>query len=163
MVKTFTPHCKATFCCLWPCISNAVAWPIWTSSAVAWLARVTTPRQDRNIHLAHLRNRHVTATEPALTTVGNHNRYIHPKTVRNRLREFGLRARRLYNEAMETGLFHRWVAVHSFSSGRSTSCIPMSWGTEKLWEYPKLLPRKNIAEDVGKSSCHFTIGWRQGF
>jgi hypothetical protein len=36
---------------------------------------------------------HVTATETALTTVGNHNRHIHPKTVRNRLREFGLRAR----------------------------------------------------------------------
>ena len=31
-------------------------------------SRVTTPRQDRNIHLAHLRNRHVTATETALTT-----------------------------------------------------------------------------------------------
>jgi len=53
--------------------------------------RVTTPRQDRAIRLAHLRNRHVTATETALTTVGNHNRHIHPKTVRNRLREFGLR------------------------------------------------------------------------
>jgi transposase len=34
--------------------------------------RVTTPRQDRAIHLAHLRNRHVTATEITLTTVGNH-------------------------------------------------------------------------------------------
>ena len=58
--------------------------------------RVTTPRQDGTIHLAHLGNRHVTATETALTTVGNHNRHIHPKTVRNRLREFGLRARRPY-------------------------------------------------------------------
>ena len=55
--------------------------------------RVTTPRQDKAIHLAHLRNRHVTATETALTTVGNDNGYIHPKTVRNRLRELGLRAR----------------------------------------------------------------------
>ena len=45
--------------------------------------RITTPRQDRAICLAHLRNRHVTATETALTTVGNHNRHIHPKTVRN--------------------------------------------------------------------------------
>jgi hypothetical protein len=54
------------------------------------------PCQDRAIHLAHLRNRHVTATETALTTVGNHNRHIHPKTVRNQLREFGLRARRPY-------------------------------------------------------------------
>ena len=70
-------------------------------------ARVTSPRQNKTILLAHLRNRHVTATETALTTVENHNRHIHPKTVRNRLREFGFRARRLYNEAMETGLFHR--------------------------------------------------------
>jgi transposase len=45
--------------------------------------RVMTPRQDRAIRLAHLRNRHVTATETALTTVGNHNCHIHPKTVRN--------------------------------------------------------------------------------
>jgi hypothetical protein len=55
-----------------------------------------TPRQDSDIFLAHLRNRHVTATETAITTVGNHNRHIHPKTVRNRLREIGLRARRPY-------------------------------------------------------------------
>ena len=55
--------------------------------------RIMTPRQDRAIFLAHLRNRHVTATETAITTVGNHNRHIHPKTVRNRLREIGLRAR----------------------------------------------------------------------
>ena len=54
--------------------------------------RVTSQRQDRAIRLAHLRNRHLTATETAVNTVGSHNRRIHPKTVRNRLREFGLRA-----------------------------------------------------------------------
>ena len=56
--------------------------------------RVTSQRQDRTIRLAHLRNRHLTATETAVNTVGSHNRRIHPKTVRNRLREFGLRASR---------------------------------------------------------------------
>ena len=56
--------------------------------------RVTSQRQDRAIRLAHLRNRHLTATETAVNTVGSQNRRIHPKTVRNRLREFGLRARR---------------------------------------------------------------------
>ena len=30
-VETFTPNCKATCCCIWPCISNAIAWPLWTS------------------------------------------------------------------------------------------------------------------------------------
>jgi transposase len=58
--------------------------------------RVTTPRQDRAIHLANLHNRHVTATETALTTVGNHNRHIHPKTVKNQLHEICLQARRPY-------------------------------------------------------------------
>ena len=45
--------------------------------------RITTPRQDRAICLAHLCNSNVTATETTLTTVGNHNRHIHRKTVRN--------------------------------------------------------------------------------
>jgi hypothetical protein len=104
--------------------------------------RVKTPRQDRVIHLAHLRNSHVTATETALTMVGNHNRHIHPKTVRvwsassSTIHWFsshlwtshasyglvgGTWSQTISNEAMETGLFHRWVAVHSFSSARSTS------------------------------------------
>ena len=55
--------------------------------------RVTSQRQDRAIRLENLHNRHLTATETAVSTVGSHNRCIHPKTVRNRLREFGLRAR----------------------------------------------------------------------
>ena len=53
-------------------------------------------RQDRTIHLAHLRNRHLTATETALNTVGTHNRQISPKTVGSGLRENDLRARRQY-------------------------------------------------------------------
>ena len=58
--------------------------------------RVTSRRQDKTIRLAHLRNRHLTATGPALNTVGTHNRQIYPKTVGSRLREIGLRARRPY-------------------------------------------------------------------
>ena len=58
--------------------------------------RVTSRRQDRTIRLAHLRNRHLTATETALNTVGTHNRQISPKSVGSRLREIGLRARRPY-------------------------------------------------------------------
>ena len=58
--------------------------------------RVTSRRQDRTIRLAHLRNRHLTATETALNIVGTHNRQISPKTVGSRLREIGLRARRPY-------------------------------------------------------------------
>ena len=58
--------------------------------------RVTSRRQDRTIRLAHLRNRHLTATETALNTVGTHNRQISLKPVGSRLREIGLRARRSY-------------------------------------------------------------------
>ena len=58
--------------------------------------RVMLRRQDRTILLAHLRNRHLTATETALNTVGTHNRQISPKTVGSRLREIGLRACRPY-------------------------------------------------------------------
>ena len=57
---------------------------------------MTSRRQDRTIRLAHLRIRHLTATETALNTVGTHNRQISPKTVGSRLREIGLRARRPY-------------------------------------------------------------------
>ena len=57
---------------------------------------MTSRRQDRTIRLAHLRNRHLTATETALNTVGMHNRQISPKTVGSRLSEIGLRARRPY-------------------------------------------------------------------
>ena len=53
-------------------------------------------RQDRHIHLTHLRDRFQTATETALNTPGAHNNRIHPQTVRNRLHDVGLRTRRPY-------------------------------------------------------------------
>lgn len=58
--------------------------------------RVTTRRQDRYMRLTHLRNRFRTAVETAQVTPGMHNNRISPDTVRNRLREFGLRPRRPY-------------------------------------------------------------------
>ena len=54
--------------------------------------RVMSQRQDRAIRLSHLCNRHLTATETEVNTVGSHNRRIHLKTIRNRLRQFGLQA-----------------------------------------------------------------------
>ena len=70
--------------------------------------RVTSRRQDRTIRLAHLRNRHLTATETALNTVDTHNRQISSKTVGSRLREIGLpltQARRLRRMA--------WLTAHA--------------------------------------------------
>ena len=55
---------------------------------------VTTARQDRQIRLAHLRDRFRTAATTAANTIGRHGRRIHPITVRRRLRQAGLRPRR---------------------------------------------------------------------
>ena len=58
--------------------------------------RVTTRRQDRYIHLTHLRSRFLTAVETSQLTPETHNNRLSADTVRNRLREFGLRPRRPY-------------------------------------------------------------------
>lgn len=56
--------------------------------------RITSAAQDRYIRLLHLRNRTKTATETASNIPGL--RRISAQTVRNRLRQNGLRARRPY-------------------------------------------------------------------
>ena len=56
--------------------------------------RETTLRQDRHIRIIHLRNRFVNASQTARQTHGRHNNRISAQTVRNRLRQVGLRARR---------------------------------------------------------------------
>ena len=58
--------------------------------------RVTTRRQDRYMCLSHLRNGFRIAVETAQVTLGMHSNRISADTVRNRLREFGLRPRRPY-------------------------------------------------------------------
>jgi hypothetical protein len=73
---------------------------------------VTTPRQDRAVRLAHLRNRH-----------------IHPKTVRNRLREFSLRAHRPY---IGFPLIHACRA-RRISSGLMLWLVRKSWQTLATW------------------------------
>jgi hypothetical protein len=56
--------------------------------------RVTTLRQDRHIRFIHLRNRFDTAVHTARLTPGRTNVRISDQTVRNRLHQCGLRARR---------------------------------------------------------------------
>ena len=58
--------------------------------------RVTTPAQDRYILNQHLRNRFLTVTATASVTPSTHNSRISAQTVRNRLAENNLRARRPY-------------------------------------------------------------------
>jgi hypothetical protein len=55
---------------------------------------VTSQRQDRYLRLIHLRNRMITAKDTARGTPGLANIRISGQTVRRRLRESGLRARR---------------------------------------------------------------------
>ena len=54
--------------------------------------RVTTPVQDRYIRISHLWDRYRMVTTTARVTPGMHNPSISAHTVRNRLREAGLRA-----------------------------------------------------------------------
>ena len=56
----------------------------------------TTRRQDRAIRLEHLRDQFRTTVETAANTPIRHNNMIHPKTVRNHLKEVGVYARRPY-------------------------------------------------------------------
>jgi len=56
--------------------------------------RATTLRQDRQIRLIHLRNRFETAVATARRIPGRANNRISDQTVRNRLHQCGLRARR---------------------------------------------------------------------
>ena len=55
--------------------------------------RVTSVRQDNFIRQRHLRDRYVTAECTALTINGNRERTISRNTVRNRLRDRGIRCR----------------------------------------------------------------------
>ena len=57
-------------------------------------SRVTSRSQDRYIVLTHLRNRFTSATSTARANRGLHGRIISSQTVRNRLKEANLRARR---------------------------------------------------------------------
>ena len=56
--------------------------------------RETTLRQDRHVTLIHLHNRFVTAVDTTRRTLGICNNRISDQTVRNRLRQSGLRSRR---------------------------------------------------------------------
>ena len=77
---------------------------------------VTTPAQDRYILNQHLRNRVLTATATASVTPGTHNPRISAQTVRNRLAENNLRARRPYVGTVLTDCHRRdrlqWADRH---------------------------------------------------
>lgn len=56
--------------------------------------RETTPAQDRHMRVLHLRNRFQLCRETAVTVQGLHNISVSRETVRRRLKDAGIRARR---------------------------------------------------------------------
>lgn len=78
--------------------------------------RETTERQDRHIHLTHLRNRFATPLDTARNTPGRNRPRISSRTVRRRLKAVGLRCRRPYHGAKLTRNHRRlrvaWALRH---------------------------------------------------
>ena len=72
---------------------------------------MTTRAQDRHIRTSHLRNRFLTATATTAMTRGQNNNRICAQTVRRRLAEHGIRARRPYNGPKFTRRHRRNRAV----------------------------------------------------
>lgn len=78
--------------------------------------RVTTPAQDLHIQHLHLQDRLRPATRTAAATIGLHNQRISAQTVRNRLREAHLHARRPHRGLDLTAVRRRnrleWANAH---------------------------------------------------
>ncbi len=79
-------------------------------------SRVTTLAQDLHIQLLHLQDHLRPATRTAAETIGLHNQRISAQTVRNRLREAHLRARRPHRGLDLTAVRRRnrleWANAH---------------------------------------------------
>ena len=69
--------------------------------------RVTTPNQDRYIRLQHLQDRFRCASRTARETPGRNNPRISSPTVRRRLREVNLQARRPFRTNILTMVQHQ--------------------------------------------------------
>ncbi len=78
--------------------------------------RVTTPAQDLHIQYLHLQDRLRSATRTAAATISLYNQRISAQTVRNRLREAHLHARRPHRGLDLTAVCRRnrleWANAH---------------------------------------------------
>ncbi len=78
--------------------------------------RVTTPAQDLHIQHLYLQDRLRPATRTAAATIGLHNQIISAQTIRNRLRETHLHARRPHRGLDLIAVRHRnrleWANAH---------------------------------------------------
>lgn len=127
--------------------------------------RVTTATQDRYIRLVHLRDRTVTTEE---TTVNVPEiRIISAQTVRNRLRQFGLRAKRHYfGHVLRRHHRQQWV-VGSITFRSGTLDIGGEYGSvmnldffykDGMDEFVCITCKRTFCSKLGTSSRHI---WRR--
>ena len=109
--------------------------------------RVTSQRQDRHIRVVHLRDRFRTAVQTARETPGTLSNRVSANTVRRRLREAGLRARRPFRGNLLTPhrrearyrwcrRVQRWTLQQWGSvlfSDESRFCVNRADGRERVW------------------------------
>ena len=106
--------------------------------------RMTTRNQDRQIKLAHLRNRFKTLTSTARETPGRHKQRISGQTVQRRLKESLRSARRSYRgpvltcrqgcseqEVICNGIVY--IGEESFFSDESHFHLSRSDGRTRIW------------------------------
>jgi len=109
--------------------------------------RVTTRRQDRAIRLQHLRDRFLPAAHTAALTVGTHGRPVSDRTIRRRLQQEGLRARRPFRGPILTEANRQnrlqWAQRHQrwtlrqwenvLFSDESRFCVSVADGRLRVW------------------------------
>ena len=109
--------------------------------------KVTSRQQDRNIVLAHLRDRFRTSVKTAQETIGVNKQRISASTVRRRLRERDLGSHKAYRGNVLTPISrknrydwcrqhlrwtqHQWQGV--MFTDESRFCIDMNDGRAKVW------------------------------
>ena len=111
--------------------------------------RVTKRGQDRYIMNTHLRNQFQTATATAANIPGLNNNRIIVQTVRNRLRENGLHARRPYAGCILTQRHRQnrlnWARVH------------IRW-IRRRWNTVLFRMNQDFLYKVVMAGCAFTVG-----
>ncbi|VDI58173.1 Hypothetical predicted protein [Mytilus galloprovincialis] len=104
--------------------------------------RETTLRPDRHIRIIHFRIRFVNASQTARQTHGRHTNRISAQTVRNRLRQVCLRARRPFEEPIPTQR-HR-MAQPQWTLNNHIRVLP--WPEMS----PDLSPIENLWYELGR-------------
>ena len=141
--------------------------------------KVTSRRIDRDIILAHLRNRFRTATKTARETPGLRNDRIGASTVRRRLKQVGLRAHRAYrgnvltperrqNRVNWCTLYQRWRRQQwngVLFTDESRFCFDMVDGRKRVWRrrcerYADCCVRQAMRWGGGSVMAWGGISWR---